>query len=156
MSSRDQQLLYADRIARIWAHRYRVSPITGRVAGYLYVCDPAAQSIDDLAGALTASRSAVAGAVRELEARKMLQRGRAAGERVDRVRMVFDESRGFDPAPYREAAALARGGLTLLSDAGREQRALLENTASLNEFLAERLPGLLDEWREAQRFHADD
>jgi DNA-binding transcriptional regulator GbsR (MarR family) len=151
MSSHDQQLLYADRVAQIWAHRYRVSPMTGRVAGYLFVCEPAAQSIDELAAALMASRSAVAGAVRDLEARRMLQRVRPAGERADRVRMVFDDSRGFDPAPYREAAAIAREGLTLLSDTRSAQRALLENTASLNAFLAERLPLLLDEWRETQR-----
>jgi hypothetical protein len=151
MSSRNQQLHYADRIARIWMQRYRVSPITGRVAGYLFVCEPADQSIDELAAALSASRSGVAGAVKELEARGILWRGRAAAERVDRVRMVFDETRGFDPAPYREAAALAREGLTLLGNAGSQRRALLENTASLNEFLADRLPLLLDEWRAVRR-----
>lgn len=151
MSTQDRQLHYADLIARIWAQRYRVSPITGRVAGYLFVCEPADQSIDELAEALSASRSAVSGAVKELEARRMLWRGRAVGDRVDRVRMIFDETRGFDPVPYREAADLAREGLTMLGDAADERRALLENTASLNEFMAERLPLLLDEWRAARR-----
>jgi DNA-binding transcriptional regulator GbsR (MarR family) len=156
MSPREQRLHYADRIGRVWMQRYRVSPVTGRVAGYLFVCEPADQSIDELAEALNASRSGVAGAVKELEARGMLWRGRAAGERVDRVRMVFDETRGFDPAPYQEAATLAREGLALLSEASSERRALLENTASLNEFLAERLPLLLDEWRAVRREDASE
>jgi hypothetical protein len=39
--SPDAQLQYADRIARVWVRRYRVSPMAGRVVGYLLVCEPA-------------------------------------------------------------------------------------------------------------------
>jgi DNA-binding MarR family transcriptional regulator len=147
MSPRELQLRYADRIARVWVRRYRVSPIAGRVYGYLLVCDPAKQSIDELAAALQASRSAVAGAVKDLESLGALQRERAAGERVDRVRVTtIDEARGFDPTPHREMAAFAREGLTLLSDQSPERRGALEDMVSMGDFLAERLPQLLDEW----------
>jgi DNA-binding transcriptional regulator GbsR (MarR family) len=147
MATMDERLAYADRVAGVWAARYRVAPMTGRIAGYLFVCDPASQGIDELAAALQASRSAVVGGVKVLESRGLVRRTRSAGERADRVRIVFDETRGFDPASYTEAAELAEAGLALVAESNLEQRTLLEETASLNAYLAERLPGLLDEWR---------
>ncbi|WP_415853922.1 GbsR/MarR family transcriptional regulator [Sinomonas sp. G460-2] len=147
MTTTEERLAYADRVAEVWASRYRVPPIAGRIAGYLYVCEPAAQGIDDLAAALQASRSAVVGSVKVLELHGLVRRTRAAGERADRVRLVFDESRGFDPTRYREAAEIAEAGLALLAASATDQRAVLEGTASLNAFLAERMPQLLEEWR---------
>lgn len=147
----EEQLRYADRVAGVWVRRYRVSPMAGRVVGYLLVSEPAWQSIDELAAALHASRSAAALAVKDLTAIGVLRRERAAGERVDRVRVVVDESRGFDPAPYREMADFAREGLGLLDDQSPERRRQLEEMASLGDFLAERLPQLLAEWRRVHR-----
>jgi DNA-binding transcriptional regulator GbsR (MarR family) len=149
--SSDARLQYADRVARVWARRYRVSPMAGRVVGYLLVCEPAWQSIDGLATALHASRSAAAGAVKDLMALGVLQRQRAAGERVDRVRVVIDQARGFDPEPYREMADFAREGLRLLLDQSPQRCRQLEDMASLGDFLAERLPQLLAEWRDQQQ-----
>lgn len=146
MPLREQQLEYADRVARIWVRRFRVSPIAGRVVGYLLVCDPVAQSIDELAAALRASRSAIAGAVKDLESLGVLHRARSAGDRMDRVRVTLEQTRGFGPAQYREAAAFAREGLALLQDQSAERRQPLEQMASINEFLAERMPQLLAEW----------
>jgi DNA-binding MarR family transcriptional regulator len=148
MSSSELRLQYADQVAQVWVRRYRVTPVAGRVFGYLLVCDPARQSIDELASTLRASRSAVAGAVKDLEALGALQRERVAGERVDRVRVTaIDETKGFDPTPYREMAAFARQGLTLLCDQSAERRGPLEEMAAMGDFLAERLPQLLAEWR---------
>jgi DNA-binding transcriptional regulator GbsR (MarR family) len=143
----ERQLQYADRVSRVWIRRYRASPVAGRVIGYLMVCDPEWQSIDELAAALRASRSAIAGAVKDLESYGVLQRGRTVGERMDRVRVIINQTQGFDPAPYREAAAFAHEGLGLLTDQSAERRRPLEEMASLNEFLAERLPQLLVEWQ---------
>lgn len=147
MTLMDERLAYADRVAELWASRYRVPPVAGRIVGYLYVCDPPAQRIDDIAAALQASRSAVVGSVKVLELNGLVRRTRSAGERADSVSLVFDETRGFDPGRYREAAEIARAGLPLLADTATAQRAVLEATASLNAYLAERLPQLLEEWR---------
>ena len=56
------------------------------------------------------------------------------------------EPRGFAPFVYQEMAALAREGLELLEDAPAARRAILEDTAALGDFLAERMPALLQEW----------
>ncbi len=122
--------------------------MAGRLLGYLFVCDPPQQTIDELSEALLASRSAITGAVKLLETYKMARRTRVAGDRVDRVDLepASQQPQNFDSAIHKEHAALFREGLELLVDAPAERRAPLEEMAALAEFLADRLPRLLDEW----------
>ena len=123
--------------------------MVGRLIGYLAVCDPREQSISELAEALLASRSAIAGAVNYLENLGLIRRSRAAGERMDRVRIDMSSSHamGFDVSEYREAADLAREGLRLLADAPPERRAILLEWAAFADFLVERMPVLEQEWK---------
>ena len=145
----EAQLAFAERAGTYYAREYRMPPIAGRVIGYLAICDPPQQTIADLAGELLASRSAITGAVKLLEGYHAVRRTRAAGDRVDRVSLdpAGLEPSGFGAAVYREMAALAREGLSLLTDAPPDRRRVLEDVAALGDFLAERMPALLDEWR---------
>src|ERR687898_749471 len=88
--------------------RYGMAPVVGRLLGYLAICDPREQSIAELAEALLASRSAIAGAVKTLEQLGLVRRFRAAGERMDRVRIDLTSRRalGVRPPEYTEHAAL--------------------------------------------------
>ncbi|MDB5185501.1 MAG: hypothetical protein JWL85_24 [Candidatus Saccharibacteria bacterium] len=142
-------LAYADRVGRFYSRQYGFPPMAGRLLGYLAVCDPARQPVNALAEALIASRSAIIEAVKVLEAYHLVQRTRAAGERSDHI--AFDpkglEINGFNPVLYAEQETLAREGLKLLQDATSERRAILEETAAMTKFLAERMPQVLDEWR---------
>ena len=88
------ELTFADHMGRFYARRYGFPPMLGRLIGYLSVCDPPDQSIGELAEALLASRSAIAGAVKRLEALRLLRRTRAAGERMDRVRIDLSSPAG--------------------------------------------------------------
>jgi len=144
----DTQLTFADHLGRFYARQYSFPPMAGRLLGYLFVCDPPQQTIDELGEALLASRSAITGAVKLLEGYRMVRRTRSAGERVDRVSLdpVSEQPQNFDAAIHREHAALFREGLAVLADASPERRARLEEMVALAEFLAERLPALQDEW----------
>ncbi len=124
--------------------------MVGRLLGYLAVCDPHEQSITELADALLASRSAIAGAVNALESRGYIRRSRAAGERMDRVRIDMSSSQalGFDLSEYREQGELAREGLNLLAGTPPERRSILLEWAAFADFLVERLPSLETEWKE--------
>jgi len=143
----DKIITYADHMGRYNAQRHGLPPVMGRVVGYLSVCEPMEQSINDIADALLTSRSAVNNALKLLETQKLIKRRRTAGTRADLISIgsISMES-GFDPAEYKELADLAREGLELLKDASPERRAGLEATASLGDFLAERLPKLYQEW----------
>jgi DNA-binding transcriptional ArsR family regulator len=147
---RDEELIFADHAGRFYARRHAFPPMAGRLIGYLMVCDPPQQAIDQLAEALMVSRSAVSGAVKWLEAFGLVARSRRAGERVDRVSASHDalEPRNFDSGLFTEQAALFREGLALLPDAAAARRAPLEEMVALADFLGERLPQVLAEWHE--------
>lgn len=151
MEPRSDHLLFADRVGRFYARHHGFPPMAGRLLGYLFVCEPPAQTIDELSNALLASRSAITGAVKLLEGYHIVRRTRAAGERMDRVAIdpTSQQPQNFDAAIHTEQGALFRDGLALLADAAPERRAPLAEMAALAEFLSRRLPALLDEW------HAD-
>jgi DNA-binding MarR family transcriptional regulator len=144
----DAELTFADHAGRLYARRYGFAPMTGRLLGYLAICDPPEQTIAELADALLASRSAITGAVKALEQLHLLRRSRAAGERMDRVRidLVSTEAAGFDVSEYAEQADLAREGLKVLEDAPLQRRATLLWWAAFADFLVEKLPDLEKEW----------
>jgi hypothetical protein len=150
----DAQLAFADQAGSFYAREYGFPPVTGRLLGYLTVCDPPQQAINDLAGTLLASRSAITGAVRQLEGYHAVRRTRAAGDRLDRVSLdpaAGLQPKGFSPAPYLEQAALAREALAMLGDASPERRAVLADAAAFYDFLAKRLPEVLAEWQEQRQ-----
>ena len=144
----DAEITFADHAGRLYARRYGMAPMVGRLLGYLAVCDPGDQSIAELAEALLASRSAIAGAVSSLETIGLIRRSRAAGERMDRVRidLTAPRSTGFDVTEYQEQGDLAREGLALLADAPPERKAVLLEWAAFADFLVARLPQVEQDW----------
>jgi hypothetical protein len=148
----DAEITFADHMGRFYARRFSFPPMVGRLIGYLSVCDPPNPTIGELAEALLASRSAIAGAVKTLEAIHVVRRSRVAGERMDRVRIDLSspQSLGMDVSEYEELLELAREGLELLRDAPAERRAVLLETSAFAEFLLEQMPKFQKEW-EARR-----
>ena len=146
----DGEITFADHAGRFYARRYGMAPMVGRLLGYLAICDPPEQSVSELADALLASRSAIAGAVNTLESLGLIRRSRAAGERMDRVCIDLSAPRamGFDISEYQEHGELAREGLRHLADAPPERRAILLEWAAFADFLVERLPVLEQEWKD--------
>ena len=145
----EDQLKFADELGHYLVREMAFPPVAGRVLGYLTVCDPAEQTINELSDALLASRSAITQAVVLLEGHTLARRTRARGDRVDRVAARLDVltyERDLDATSYVEQAALIRRGSALLAhdDSGRRQA--LEELAALNDFLAEKFPLLKEEW----------
>jgi hypothetical protein len=125
----DEEITFADHAGRLYARRFGMAPMVGRLIGYLAVCDPQEHTLEILG---------------------LIDRSRAAGERMDRVRIDMSSSHatGFDISEYREQGELAREGLRLLEDASPERRAILLEWAAFADFLVERLPLLEQEWKE--------
>jgi DNA-binding MarR family transcriptional regulator len=148
----DAEITFADHAGRIYARRFSFPPMVGRLIGYLAVCEPPDPTIGELAEALLASRSAIAGAVKTLETIHVVQRSRVAGERMDRVRIDLSspQAMGMDVSEYVELRELMREGLDVLRDAPAERRAALLEVEAFADFLVERMPKLEQEW-EARR-----
>jgi len=145
---RDEEITFADHVGRFYARRYAFPPMVGRVLGYLLVCEPPEQSIAELSEALLASRSAITGALEVLERLHAIHRSRAAGERMDRVRLDFSsaEARGFDISEYEELGELAREGLEVLKDAPAERKADALEMAAFADFLVDQTRRMQQEW----------
>jgi DNA-binding transcriptional regulator GbsR (MarR family) len=145
---RDDEITFADHVGRFYARRYAFPPMVGRVLGYLLVCEPPEQSIAELSEALLASRSAITGALEVLERLHSIHRSRAAGERMDRVRLDFSsaQARGFDITEYQELGDLAREGLEVLKDAPAERKADALEMAAFADFLVEQTQRMEKEW----------
>jgi DNA-binding MarR family transcriptional regulator len=148
----DAEITFADHTGRFYARRFSFPPMVGRLIGYLAVCDPPDPTIGELAEALLASRSAIAGAVKTLETIHVVRRSRVAGERMDRVRidLTTQQSMGMDVSEYEEMRELAREGLEVLADAPLERRAALLEMEAFADFLVEQIPKFQHEW-EARR-----
>jgi len=148
----DAELTFADHVGRFCARRYGFPPMIGRLLGYLAVCDPPDQTINELADALLASRSAISNAVKAVESMHLLARTRSAGERMDRVRVELTSAgaMGMDVSEYAELAGLAREGLEVLEGTPAERRAVLLEVSAFADFLLEQMPRMQREW-EARR-----
>ncbi len=156
MPLRPQELAFVDRVGRHYAKQYGVPPATGRVIGWLLICEPPQQTAAAIAEALGISRSAVGGAVTMLETWGAVRKTRRPGERADRI--VVAGGFGSDSLgrvdEYETLAAFAREGLALLDGASAEQRGRLLEMEAFSQFLIERFPQLADEWaqkRDAMR-----
>jgi DNA-binding MarR family transcriptional regulator len=145
----DAEITFADHMGRFCARRYAFPPMVGRLLGYLAVCDPPEQSIGELADALLASRSAITGAVKALEISHGIRRTRAAGERMDRVRIDLSSPQllGMDLTEYEELRDIAGEGLEVLRGAPAERRAVLLEMHAFAEFLLEQMPRFQQEWQ---------
>jgi len=146
----EETFTYADRLGQFFASYSSIPPVAGRLLGYLIVCKPEWQSINELASALRASRSAVVGAVQVLENRHAVKRIRVAGNRNDLISfdIVGFESRGFDATAYLLMAAIFKEGLTSVEDASGERQSHLQELIDFAEFLADRMPLLQRDWLE--------
>jgi hypothetical protein len=145
----DAEITFADHAGRLYARRYGMAPMVGRLLGYLAICDPREQTIAELAEALLASRSAITGAITTLEHLDLIRRSRAAGERMDRIWIDMSTARsmGFDVTEYQEQGDLAREGLALLAAEPLARRAVLLEWAAFADFLVNRLPLLEKDWK---------
>ena len=144
----DRLLSYVDRAGQFYSHYSSISPVAGRLLGYLTICEPEQQSINQLTVALKTSRSAIVGAVQVLENRHIVKRMRFAGSRNDLISFYAAafENRGFDGTAYVELANLFKEGINLLNTKSPERHTQLEELVQFSKFLAKRMPLLQKEW----------
>jgi DNA-binding MarR family transcriptional regulator len=78
----DQLLSWVERVANFWAEQYGLPPITGRVLGWLMVCEPAEQSAGEIADAIGASRASLTTNMRLLVVGGLVRRRTRPGKRT--------------------------------------------------------------------------
>ena len=143
---------FVDGIGDLVSRSYGLPRMTGRVLGWLLVCDPPEQTAAQLAEALDASKGAISGATRMLVRARLVDRSHVRGERADRFRVrpdawddqIRDES-------LERARRLIAAGLEALAGAPPARRARLEELDTFYAWYQTKIPELLAEWHEYKR-----
>lgn len=81
---------WIERVAIFFAEHFGLPPITGRVLGWLLICEPAEQSAGEIAAAIGASRASLTTAMRFLIASGLVRRLTLPGSRTTYYRIDDD------------------------------------------------------------------
>ena len=130
---------------------FGLTPMSGRMWGWLLICDPPEQTASDLAEALGASRGAISGTARLLSRSGMIRRTTRRGDRREYFSTppdAFDAMLENAGAIYHRLGEIAEHGLTVVGDSpgGRER---LEEFRDVLAFIEAEMPRLV------QRFFAE-
>jgi DNA-binding transcriptional regulator GbsR (MarR family) len=121
-------------------------PVAGRLWAWLMVCEPSEQSVEEIAGAIGASRGAISGAARMLEPSGLIVRTKRRGDRREYWRTSPDavihsleaKERQARPSLHALDAILAS-----LSDRPDESLARLRAAQRLYAMLLDMFPTLI-------------
>ncbi len=80
-------LAWAERVATFFAEHYGLPPITGRILGWLMICDPPEQSAGEIADAIGASRASLTTNMRFLIGSALVRRHTRPGGRTSYYRI---------------------------------------------------------------------
>ena len=131
--------------------------MTGRVLGWLLVCDPPEQSAAQARRGAGRELGAISGATAALVRMRLVERLGIRGERADRFRM---RPEAWDNAVREPGAAEARAllatGLEALAAEPASRRSRLEELDALYEWWESRMPEIFEEWREYKRTRLGD
>ena len=93
MSGQQQQerlLRWVERVAAFCVEEWGLPPITGRILGWLMICDPAEQSAGQIAEVIGASRASLTSNMRFLTAIGLVKKVRKPGDRTAYYRIEDD------------------------------------------------------------------
>ncbi|WP_420629468.1 GbsR/MarR family transcriptional regulator [Candidatus Leptofilum sp.] len=137
----------------IFFEQYSLSRTGGRILGWLLVCDPSHQTMDELAETLQVSKSSVSTTSRMLIQSGLVSKVSFPGKRKDYYRISDDAwVRAWSARNNLNIAMrrLAEQGLALLPEDDPERRARLQTMHDLYKFLEAELPKLIERWLEEQ------
>jgi len=81
---------WVERVAAAFAQHFGLPPITGRILGWLLICDPPEQSAGEIADAIGASRASLTTSMRLLTVGNLVRRRHRPGERTTFFRIDDD------------------------------------------------------------------
>jgi DNA-binding MarR family transcriptional regulator len=136
--------------------------MAGRIFGWLLVCEPPEQSMEELATSLQGSKASMSTMTRVLAQAGLVERIRPPGARRDHFRIrpgQWERLWRRRAEQLRETTALMGRGLVLLSGSPPQARRRLEELHEQYVFFERELPRLLERWearalRAGRRGHA--
>jgi hypothetical protein len=106
-ADREQILNWVERVATFCSEAWGLAPITGRILGWLLICDPPEQSVGDIADSIGASRASMTSNMRLPTSIGLVRRQTRLGEQSSYYRIQDD---AFEKVVRRRLAAFAAFG----------------------------------------------
>ncbi|MGF1504026.1 MAG: MarR family transcriptional regulator [Chloroflexi bacterium] len=132
----------------------------GRIFGWLLICTPAEQTLDDLTDALQMAKSTVSTSARFLDEVGMVERVSKPGIRKDfyRIRPGFwEQALKGAMSQFAGFKQFAERGMDLVADdAAPEQVRVLKEMHSVYSFFSREFPALLEQWEREHREALND
>jgi DNA-binding transcriptional regulator GbsR (MarR family) len=128
---------------------YGMTPMAGRMWGWLLICEPAEQTAAEIADALHASRGAISGTARLLANSGMIRRTTRRGDRREYFSAppeTFDAFLTSAGRIYRQFREMAERGLQAIADRPPESRARLQEFRDVLAFIEREVPAVIDRY----------
>lgn len=126
-----------------------MTPMSGRMWGYLLICETAEQTAADIATALHASRGAISGTARLLATSGLIRRTKRAGDRREYFsapREGLDLLLGNASAIYLQMRLIAERGLEAIAGRPPEARARLQEFHDVMAFVEREVPRVIAQY----------
>ena len=120
-----------------------MTPMSGRMWGWLLICEPPEQTAADIADALQASRGAISGTARLLASAGLIRRSTRPGDRREYFSAppeALDSMLASAGAIYRQMREIAERGLAAMSGRSAGERARLEEFHDVMGFVEREVP----------------
>jgi len=149
MQPTDAELHYVEEFGLFW-EQMGLPRMTGRILGWLLICDPPEQTMTDLTEVLQASKSSISTGTRMLIQFGFIERISLPGERKDYCRLLphlWTRVLAAKQGQLTDFLQLAQRGLALLSETDAQRRERLEEMHDLYAFMEVEYPKLLERWQ---------
>jgi DNA-binding transcriptional regulator GbsR (MarR family) len=126
-----------------------MTPMAGRMWGYLLICDPPEQTAAQIAEALQASRGAISGTARLLAGPGLIRRSTRPGDRREYFSAppeALDSMLASAGAIYRQMREIAERGLAATADRPPDARAPLQEFRDVMAFVEQEVPRVVGEF----------
>jgi DNA-binding transcriptional regulator GbsR (MarR family) len=123
-----------------------MTPMSGRMWGWLLICEPPEQTAAEIAEALQASRGAISGTARLLANAGLVRRSRRPGDRREYFSAppeALESMLGSAAAVYRQMRAIAERGLAATTDRSEASRARLQEFRDVMAFVELEVPAVI-------------
>jgi DNA-binding transcriptional regulator GbsR (MarR family) len=126
-----------------------MTPMAGRMWGWLLICEPEEQTAADVAAALHASRGAISGTARILATAGLIRRTTRSGDRREYFSAppeALDSMLASAGAIYRQMREIAERGLAATADRPEPARARLQEFHDVMTFIELEVPRLVGQF----------
>jgi DNA-binding transcriptional regulator GbsR (MarR family) len=131
-----------------------MTPMAGRMWGWLLICDPPEQTAAQVADALQASRGAISGTARILANAGLVRRSTRRGDRREYFSAppdALDQMLASASATYRQMRLIAERGLAATVDRSPASRARLQEFHDVLAFVEREVPLVISRFLEDRK-----